>query len=143
MSNLEEAVESAGGATATKAKAEQISEILFTVFDIEDDNGDYFICNSRDAENKNNIGSLWYMSDKGISEAKKFNKQDNIDYIKNENFIYTNIKSKNYDFKNAEDNSYLEINIGKTEDIAAQITAAGKNCDRLFKIYNKHIKNNI
>lgn len=82
-----------------------------------------------------------FFSNKYNFSANQFLTEDNFVLMKRfENVTGIVIKQKNYDFKNATENSRLNIVVRyETSEIYSKFKASKENCDKLKQIYFKYI----
>ena len=103
---------------------------------------DILITNYPTEEGRSMFEHLWMVSDSNILEAKNFISETDIDIAKICKINYIRIKTKNYNFSKAENNSTMTIR-ANTGRIEFNYKAYQDNCDFLYSFFKKYIKPNI
>lgn len=88
--------------------------------------------------------NLWFFSEKYCMEAKQFIIKQDFDITPIQKHVYRwSIKKRDYDFKEATDNSRLTLHFFLGNNIIGDLKASKENCDYLRNIFIKYIKPNL
>jgi hypothetical protein len=111
---------------------------------------DIFVANTIDGEGRQIYTSLLFFSSGFILESKNLMAQltnplhENIDIIPlQKNIRYTEFSPVKYDFIAPVADSRLVMRVDFSWGGGFLLSAAGKNCENLLKIYKKYFKTNI
>ncbi len=105
---------------------------------------DVFITNHTKTDDSEHFDNLWFFSENYIMEAKQFITEDDFDLMILKNrVLHSVIKKKNYNFKKADNESRMMLEVLFSGSLQAEFKASKRNCDYLREIFMKHIKPNV
>lgn len=105
-----------------------------------------FISNIINKSGDQELGNLWFLTNRYLMEAKEFLLRDNIDIATISNrIVYVEISSVKFDYISAiaESRLFIEVRSDVSFDLRNVFRAAGSNCNKLWYLYQKYIKPNL
>lgn len=102
---------------------------------------DSFLSESTDDDGTRRFESLWLFNrDATMEAALADNEDDQLDGAQiRGRLIRWAIRSKNYDFRQAQPDSRLAVQLWYTNDIWGELHATGGNCDRLRALFRRYV----
>lgn len=104
---------------------------------------DIFVTDIITQDNSRIYENLWFFSKSYIMEARSFISSNDFDCMNFNNLVKWDILSKEYDFAKATESSRLNIELSFAEKFEASFKASKENCDFLFNVFTKRIKQNL
>lgn len=106
-----------------------------------------FISNYTESEGKKQYKDLWLFSDNYVLEVLNFARQETPKVemtMFTDNLLYISVEVKNYHFAGkAQKDSTLHVFVTMLTRFECDFLATGQNCDILYSIFEKYLKNNI
>jgi len=132
---FKEYLKSIGIGDTIAKRVEEIYEFYEHVLEqTGDEIKDIFITDYIEKDTTRTYQNLWFFSNKYLMEAKLFINNDDFDFFSVKGGLaYIDIKKKDYDFKNANDNSRLSVEYAVNIS-GGQLKASKENCDKLRDI---------
>jgi hypothetical protein len=105
---------------------------------------DIFVTDYVDAEGRRNYESLWLFTPSYVMEAKQFLSENNFDFTLLKDCVRLwRIKKRDYDFRKAEPESRMYLELSLAQGAACVLKASQENCDYLRDIFLKYILPNV
>ncbi len=137
-----EYLNSIGIPEALNEKIEKIYEFYQEI--LPEEIKDIFVTDYMKKDGTREYENLWFFSEKYGMEAKQFIIKDDFDITPIQKHVcYWSIEKRDYDFKEAIDNSRLFLHFRLDNRIMGELKASKKNCDYLRDIIIKYIKPNL
>lgn len=109
--------------------------------------GEIFVSNYIESEGKEQYKDLWLFSDNYVLEVLNFARQatPTVEIIMfTDNLMYISVETKNYHFaKKAQKDSTLRVKPVTLGQFSCDMLATGQNCDTLYYIFKKYLKDNL
>ena len=82
------------------------------------------------------FGSLWFLAERYVMEAKEFGSQDDYDLaLLQLPLLYVRIRKQDFDSKIANEKSRMFLSFTAHTNMSGEMKASKENCDHLWRLF--------